>query len=157
MGTISDFVQFQACVFIPGLRQFLPSYLPATTPIPPTSSSKGFQWGAGRTTLFPLNERTLRWSGLEKRPCSSRKSQDTTDESAEGQTSRRSKSQPFPSSALPPTTSIPSTPTPPISFSQPKPRLPHVRLRSITSGRRSPETSLRRKKLFRTPSCLRRT
>lgn len=144
-------------MFVPGPRQLPPSYLPATTPIPPTSSWKGFQWGAGRTTLLPLNANTPRWSGLEKRPCSSQKSQDTTDESAGGRTSRRSRSQPFRSSLLRPMTFIPPTPTPPISFSQPSPHPPHLRLRGIVSGPHNPENNLKIEQPPKTPCCRRRT
>lgn len=144
-------------MFLPGPRQLPPSYLPATTPIPPTSSWKGFQWGAGWTMLLPCNANTLRWSGPEKRPCSSQKSQDTTGGSVGGRTSRRSRSRPFRSSLPRPTTFIPPTPTPPISFSQPSPRPPHLRLRGIASGPHNPGTNLKIEKPPMTPCCRRRT
>lgn len=156
-NTLGCIVDLKACMSVSGPRPLLPSYLPATTPIPPTSLSKGFQWGAGRTTPLPLNENTPRWSGLEKRPCSSQKSQVTTDASVEGQTSQRSKSRPFRSSAHRPMTFTPPTPTPPISFSQPKPHPPPPRLHSIVSGPHNPETHVKTKKPPKTPNCLRRT
>lgn len=106
---------------------------------------------------LPLNANTLRWSGLEKRPCSSQKSQDTMDESVGGRTSRRSRSQPFRSSLLRPMTFIPPTPTPPISFSQPSPHPPRLRLRGIVSGPRNPETNLKIERPPKTPCCRRRT
>lgn len=107
--------------------------------------------------LLPFNANTLRWSGLEKRPSSFQKSQDTTDESVGGRTSQRSRSQTFRSSLLRPMTFIPPTPTPPISFSQPSPHPPHLRPRGIVSEPHSPETNLKIEKPPKTPCCRRRT
>lgn len=152
-------------LLIAGARQRLPNYLRAATPTLPTSSLKASQWGAGWRRLRPLTVRTLRWSGRETRPCSSRKSQDTrpsTEDPVAGPTLQRSKSQPSRLSSPQPTTFTHLPPTRPISCSLTKTHLlcPNARVTphcSTRNGRHNPETNTKGKVSSKTPYCPRRT
>lgn len=148
-----------------GPRHHLPNYLRAATPILPTSSLKASQWGAGWRRLRPLTVRTLRWSGQEMRPCSSRKSQDTrpsTEDPVAGPTLQRLKSQPSRLSSPLPKTCTHQPPTRPISCSLTKTHLlclnaqatPHC---STRNGLHNPETNTKGKMSSKTLYCPRRT